>query len=152
MKLTVSYDLSVEQVAAVIYAMADPNMNQYKGSIDSQDDIKKNLKKSYKNIGIEFGNYLADVSAPSTMDFEKAILHARQVFRKLGKRKALISELKEMNGDVKEIYEEGDPVIRIPGFLTSSGETDYKPLWPSRPSWLTQKEYNKFCYRLEKDT
>ena len=149
--LSISYEPDLEDVASVIYAMWDSS-SSYDGSASSQEDVKENIKSAIRKHGRGYADYLCDTSVPENgKTYRDAILQAGVTFRELGKREALHSELQEMPGDVKEHYENGDKVVRIPSDLTPDGETRFVTFFPGRPSWLSNEEFNENCFLLRKN-
>ncbi len=149
--LSISYEPDLKDVASIIYAMWDPTSN-YDGSASSQEDVKENIKSAIRKHGREYADYLCDTSVPENgKTYKDAILQAGITFRELGKREALHSELREMPEDVKEHYENGDKIVRIPSDHTPDGETRFVTFFPGRPSWLSSEQFNESCFLLRKD-
>lgn len=146
----VSYDLDVEEVASVIYAMWDDG-SMFNGSVENKDDVKENIRKAIREYGVEFADYLSDVSYVDGKTFTDAILQAGRLFRELAKREAVLSELERMDGDTKEKYEDGAKVVRIPASLTPNEEVMFKTFWPGRPSWLSDEDFQNECFILKKE-
>jgi len=149
--VSVSYELERKDVASVIYAMWDSNFD-FGGSVEKQEDVKENIKSAIRRHGPEYADYLCDVSVPDNGEsFEDALLKADQVFREFAKREAMDSELRAMPETVRENYEKGEKVVRIPGDLTPSGNTCYFTFFPGRPDWLSNEEFNESCFLLRKN-
>jgi hypothetical protein len=66
MQVQVTYDIHVRDVAAIVYAQADPDtdLGGRRGSIGDRDEILEQLRQAIHNYGIEFHDYYADVCAP----------------------------------------------------------------------------------------